>query len=106
MHAFPGNRFASTWYMTKYLSTLAPTDFVRPTVAPPAPYGAVSSLALSDPPFDQINLYTGRPSIAKVTVPAESTAIDGPIWTMTDLASARALDLTPVALQSGAGFVA
>ena len=102
----PSESLASSWFLTKYLATLAPTDFVQPTVVPAKPHGATASLALANPPFDQINLYTGRPALAKVTVPAEFTATDGPIWTMTDLASARALDLTPVALPSGGTFVA
>jgi len=102
----PSETLSSTWYMTSYLSSLAPSDFVRPTVAPPAPHGPTASLALSQPPFNEINLYTGRPSLQKVMFPEAISATDGPVWSMTDLASARALGITPVALESGGDFVA
>jgi hypothetical protein len=55
----PSESLASSWFMTKYLSTLAPTDFVDPTVAPAAPHGPSASLAIASPPYDQINLFTG-----------------------------------------------
>ena len=38
--------------------------------------------------------------------PEAISLTDGPVWAMTDLASARALGLTPVALRVGGGFVA
>lgn len=102
----PSVSLASTWYLTNYLSTVAPNDFVKPGPIPAPKRGATASLALAQPPFDQLALYTGRPTLAKATVPEQISATDGPLWAVTDLASARALDLTPVALQSGGGFVA
>jgi LPXTG-site transpeptidase (sortase) family protein len=98
----PSQTQASTYYMTNYLYALAKSDFVNPQFVPPSQHTPTNSLALAQPNFDLIALYTGRPALRKIMIPASFSVGDGPLWAMTDLASAKAMGITPVAL-SGAG---
>ena len=99
----PARALASTWFLTRYLSTLAPNDFINPTVSPAVHRGPTKSFASG---YDVISPYTGRPALQKVTVAEANAETDGPVWSVTDLASARALGLTPVALTGASGFIA
>jgi len=99
----PSQTAGSTYFLTDYLHTLVPNEFVDPFQAPPPKHVANPSLALAQPAYGNIALYTGRPALRKVVIPASLSANDGPLWTMTDLASARALGLTPVSLPGAGG---
>ncbi len=100
---------ASTWFWTKYLSVFAPDDFVVPNSSPPQRRPASTSFATAEPNYaSQLFLFTGRPAFART---ADRARLDqdggGPIWTITDRASAKALDLGDVAVPAASGdFVA
>ena len=103
----PSETLASTYFMTNYLHGVAPTEFVDPVGANPPERGATANLQTVTPSFsDVLSLQTGRPAFEKILDPASHSLDDGPIWTLTDLATARALGLTPVALTGRGGFVA
>jgi sortase A len=93
----------STYTMTDYLTTLAPSDWLDRTVDPAAPRGITASLATATPNFLSTALFTGRPTLAKTTTPAAVTDPDGPLWVFTDRATALALGLQPAALANQAG---
>jgi LPXTG-site transpeptidase (sortase) family protein len=99
----PSETLASTYYMTKYLHELAPDEFTIPNTT--TARQVTSSLALSNPAYENLGLYTGRPSLAKVVIPASLSVTDGPTWAMTDLATARVYGITPAAIEGSGGFV-
>ncbi len=99
----PSETLASTYFMTKYLHELAPDDFTIPNTT--TARQVTSSLALSNPAYENLGLYTGRPSLAKVMIPASISVTDGPTWAMTDLATARVYGITPAAIEGNGGFV-
>jgi sortase A len=98
----PAKPEATSYYLTKYLQQFAPDDWTSRT-QPPVARGASVSLALADPAFPDIDLYSGRAILAKPVNALSFPNNDGPLWVMTDLATASALGLTPVAIQNAAG---
>lgn len=104
----PSESGATPYFTTRYLDVMAPDAWKVPLV--PIPGGAFpgldrgvhSSLALADPTFNgSISLLTGRPGIAKTfgSLPPEG----GGSWILTDLTTARAFDLPPVAIEARPG---
>jgi sortase A len=98
----------TTWTMTSYLSALAPDQFIAPREPPPGHRGATSDFALATPPYDQELLtLSGRAQMSKYTLPLPFSTSDGPVWAVTDRATALALGLAPAALENASGdFVA
>src|SRR5262249_19746225 len=104
----PSQPDAVPWLVTRYLATLAPHDFVDPSQVPPAPRHATAALATATPSYaGAITLLTGRPPLAKALDSAFLSPQPGPVWVMTDLATAFALGMEPAALENSTGqFVA
>ncbi len=102
----PSEAESSTWFLTDYFTTRSPADWTDPVSG--RARGASAALADADPPFPNLTPFTGRPTLARVTdLAAQTLSDDGPIWVLTDLATAKALDLTPVSLENAKGdFVA
>jgi sortase A len=97
----PSLALSSVWYATDYLATVSPQAFVAPQQTPPL-HTASRSLATAQPPYDQARLtqFTGRPSLQKVMFPASLSQFQGPIWTLSDLATSASIGITPVAIQT------
>ena len=62
-------------------------------------------MAAANPDYqNELSLLLGRPAVSKVLDAADNTVgTDGPVWVVTDLASARALGMSPVAVENAAG---
>ena len=102
----PAKPEATSWFLTNHLQQLSPDDWVSRT-QPPAARGASASLALADPAFSDVDLYSGRAILSKPVNALSYPNNDGPLWVMTDLATAKALGMTPVSIENAAGdFVA
>jgi sortase A len=103
----PSEAESSSWFMTNYLTHRASADWIAPRDNN-APRGASASLGTAVPRFPDDGTYTGRVVLQKLNESAmSSTLTDGPIWAMTDLATAKALQMTPVSIDDGNGnFVA
>ena len=101
----PSAALSSTWFWTKYLSVFAPDDFVVPNTDPPVARPASVSYATAAPSYsNSLLLFTGRPTMERVADTARLDQLSGgPIWTIMDRASAKALDLGDVAIPNGAG---
>jgi sortase A len=105
----PSTADGVSWLTTRYLSALSPNDFVTRRTDPPTRRGTDAALATANPPYQpaDVGLYTGKPVVSKTLDIAELSLQDGPVWVMTDLASANALGMTQVAIENSAGqFVA
>lgn len=109
----PATSDAVSWFATRGFDELAggvwrtaplnidgnPPDVAR---------GVVDSFALADPPFAValFELYSSYSQLLRVAASVEPSSL-GPIWVLTDLATARSLDIPTVALQNARGeFVA
>jgi hypothetical protein len=99
----PSLPLSSTYFFTKYFTSVVPNDWVYRRADPPTKRGASASLAAADPPFTDITTLTGRPAMGKVALTASLNDPDGPVWFFTDRATATALKLVPAALQNAAG---
>lgn len=99
----PAESESSTWFLTNYFAKLAPGDWIVPNDT--TPRGATSAPALADPPFASgtIDLFSQRPALNKLISQNNASLTDGPIWVLTDLETARALHLTPVAIENADG---
>ena len=99
----PSEAESSSWFMTDYLRTLAPSHWTVPFTT--TPRGASSALATATPEFaaGTLDLYSGRPILSKVVSTAAASLTNGPVWAMTDLATAKALGMTPVAIENANG---
>jgi sortase A len=99
----PSEAESSTWFLTNFLTQRAPADWISPQDGK-APRGPVLAAATADPKFGMDDLFSGRPVLSKVTDAANASATtSGPIWAITDLATARALGMTPVSIENAAG---
>jgi sortase A len=99
----PAEAEASSWYMTNYFTKFAAADWVSPRDGD-APRGASAAIATAVPGFTDLDTFSGRPLLQKVTDQAADAVLSvGPIWAMTDLATAKALGMTPVAIQAPDG---
>jgi sortase A len=95
---------SSSWYMTNFLTEQSPADWIAPRADPVAPRGATTSIALAEPPFLDLESFTGRPALEKFTEQAANSLItDGGVWAITDLVTARALGMTPVSIETAPG---
>jgi len=104
--AVPSTGESVSWMMTSYLTARSPADWIAPG-SPSVPRGLFNSFVEAVPPFPHLNTYTGRPSLEKATNASFLTFNSGPLWVLTDLATAKALSLTPVAIENANGaFVA
>jgi sortase A len=103
----PSEAESSTWFLTNFLSQRAPDDWIAPNEAK-AKRGPVLSAATAKPTFPFADTFTGRPVLSKVTDAARNAvSTEGPIWAITDLATARALGMTPASIEVSPGqFVA
>lgn len=101
-----------SWLMTHHLTQLRPGVWRVPSLGTfgadaGRTRGASASLALADPNFSNaLTLLSGRPALRK-NVSSFGGSDFGGAWVLTDLATARALELTPVSIENAAGtFVA
>ena len=99
----PSEAESSSWFMTDYLRKLAPDDWTVPFTT--IPRGASAALATASPEFaaGTLDLFSGRPILSKVVSTAAASLTNGPVWAMTDLATAKALGMTPVAIENANG---
>jgi sortase A len=105
----PSSTESVNWLVTHYLETLSPADFIAPRTAPVQQRHAAAALATANPDYqNELNLLLGRPALAKVLdLASNSINTDGPVWVVTDLASAQALGMPPASIENAAGqFVA
>jgi sortase A len=99
----PSGAESSTWLLTNFLTQRSPTHWIAPREGN-APRGAVAAAATAEPKFGDDDTYTGRPVLGKVTEGATaSVSTRGPIWALTDLATAEALGMTPVSIENANG---
>jgi hypothetical protein len=113
----PSEADAASWMMTRHLDSVlgnAWRVFDRNADAwEGTPRGAHASLAQASPPFPNLEMYTGPVSLLKgktlnthsffVLRGTASWETKGPAFVLTDLASARALDLKPVKIMRDEG---
>jgi hypothetical protein len=96
---------STSLFLTRHLAELRPEGWQTRSGEPRS---VASWLAVSTPSFDQVlELYSGRPGVAKARDAAWAQAYAGALWVVTDLATATQLGLTPAAIENAAGeFVA
>jgi len=95
---------ASSWLLGRFLAAHSPDQWIVVGSDPVVHRGASVAMALADPPFGDLETFTGRPVLQKFTEQATaSLSTDGGIWAMTDLATARALGMTPVSIETAPG---
>jgi hypothetical protein len=107
----PAGSEGVTWFATSAFDALAPEVWKTPSLAisgnpPDVPRGVHDSLALADPPFVAalFELYSAQALLKKLV--AENTFKPfnyGPIWVLTDLATAELLDIPTVAIENSRG---
>jgi hypothetical protein len=108
----PSQGGVTPWITSRYFDTNRPDIWkVPPDGSPQAgrDRGTTPSFALADPTFTgALTLMTGRGGMAKELGKFISTTPPGAAWFLTDLTTAEAYDLRPVALGSadGSTFVA
>ncbi|MEJ6512068.1 MAG: hypothetical protein QNL59_09400 [Actinomycetota bacterium] len=99
---------STTWYSTGILDSLRPNLWKVPNTGT---FGidagrdrtVVTSFALADPSFQGVlNLFTGT-SILDKTIKTLGNGDFGGVWAVTDLATARSLDMTVVQIENAAG---
>lgn len=110
--AGPSSPDSTSWTLTNHLLTLRPDQWHVPNQGvfgadAGKPRGADAALAIANPSYQNaLTLLTGRPALQRNLFGLGATDFGG-IWVLTDLATARALGLTPVQLENAAGeFVA
>jgi len=102
---------ATSWFATSAFDTLAPSEWTSSPIGvdgntPNAPRGVHESFALADPPFSIsfVELYSSLGQIKRTAAQSESAPGQyGPIWILTDLATAREIGIPTVALQNSSG---
>ena len=97
----PSEAESSTYFFTSYLTALAPNDWVVPR--PGTQRGATAAIGVADPPFPDLTPFSGRGILSKSTDGAAGSPTSGPLWVMTDLATATVLQLQPAALTNANG---
>jgi hypothetical protein len=111
----PAGSESVTWFASTAFDTMAPEEWRTPPLSitgnpPDVPRGVHASFALADPPFVTalFELYSAQSTLKRVVADNEYKPYNyGPIWILTDLATARELGIPTVAIQNGAGeFVA
>lgn len=113
MPAVSAKSEASSWLASRYFSRLAPAQWIVGGLGDlRSQWGQARSVdanfALADPTFNGIlrTMSDVRGTVRKTLV-SQTQDDTGGAWVLTDLATARALDLTPVELTNAAGaFVA
>ena len=99
---------AFSWYGTRYLTQSGGSSWKVPDVATfgadrGKPRGTDAALALASPSYaNALALLTGRPALRKGLI-GPSSATAGGVWVLTDLATAKALGLTPVQIENANG---
>lgn len=111
----PAGSEAVSWLATSAFDTIAGDQWRTPPLdiegnPPDVPRGVHPSFALADPPFVSalFELYSAQSILKKAVAENEFKPYNyGPIWVLTDLATASQLGIPTVALQNAAGeFVA
>ncbi len=103
---------ATTLFATSFFKSQAPDTWKIPSSGPydsppGTPRGVDSSFALAKVSFNNVlNTFSGKPALQKFVYSAtklEPTQRYGVYWTLTDLATAKEMGLTPVAIRNAAG---
>jgi len=103
---------ATTLFATSFFTSQAPDTWKIPSSGPydsppGTPRGVDSSFALAKVSFNNVlNTFSGKPALQKFVYSAtklEPTQRYGVYWTLTDLATAKEMGLTPVAIRNAAG---
>ena len=110
----PSGRSASTWFLSRYLNTVAPSSWIVPPVGaagPDAgkPRGVFNDFGTASPDFTLLTTYTGRPALRQslFTITSNSFLLGG-VYVVSDATTSIAEGLTPMAVQvtPGGPFVA
>jgi hypothetical protein len=102
----PSGTSASTWYLSDYLNQTAPGTWRVPDVGAAGPdvnkpRGVFADFGTASPDFNLLTTYTGRPSLEKVLFGIVSnTFLLGGVFVVSDLTTAEAETLSPVAIQT------
>ena len=105
----PSGVSSSTWFLTKYLSTAAPGSWKVPAVGaagPDAgkPRGVFNDFGTAQPDFTLLTTYTGRPALRQALVGiVNDTFLLGGVYVVSDLTTAIAEGLVPMAIQNQPG---
>ena len=107
----PAGGDAVTYFATTAFDTQAGDQWRTPPLnitgnPPDVPRGVHPSFALADPPFvsSLFELYSSQAQLRKTVAENEFKPYNyGPIWVLTDLATATRLGIPTVAVQNGAG---
>jgi hypothetical protein len=99
---------STTWFLSNHIDTLRPDlwrvpDYGGYGAERNLPRGVFTSYATASPSFSSIlDTYSGRTVLNKSLKLIPRTEY-GPAWVLTDLATARALDMTPVTIENANG---
>lgn len=107
----PAGSEAVTWTATSAFDAIAPDQWKSPPQdiagnVPDAPRGVHDSLAKADPPFtfSLFELYSSQGLLKRLVADFAFRPFSyGPVWVLTDLATARDLGIPTVALQNRSG---
>lgn len=98
----------AAWLATRFLATMKPAAFSVPDIPRFEPNSGrrrpvSSSFSLADPTYqDSVTLFSGRPPLRRALTVLNRQSSGG-VWVLTDLATARALNLTVVQIENAAG---
>ncbi len=104
----PSGVSASSWYLSKYFTTVAPDGWKVPDIGAAGsdaghPRGVFNDFGTAQPDFTLLTTYSGRPALDTVLFRiVQNTFLDGAVFVVSDLTTAKAESLAPVAIQSGA----
>ena len=105
----PSGTSASSWYLSNYFTKVAPNSWRVPPVGaagPDAghPRGVFNDFGTASPDFTLLTTYSGRPALDTLLFRiVQNTFLLGGVFVVSDLTTAKAETLAPVAIQSTAG---
>ncbi len=105
----PSGASTSTYDLSNYLDKVAGSTWVVPSIgavgsAAGESRGVFNDFGTAEPDFNLLTTYTGRPALAKVLFTVDSNLfLLGAVWVVSDLTTANAESLVPVAIQAAPG---
>ena len=102
----PSGVTASSWYLSKYFTTVAPNSWRVPQVGAAGsdaghPRGVFNDFGTVQPDFTLLTTYSGRPALDTVLFRiVQNTFLLGGVFVVSDMTTAKAESLAPVAIQS------
>jgi hypothetical protein len=105
----PSGTSSSTWFISRYLGTVAPGGWKVPPVGAAGsdagkPRGIFNDFGTVQPDFTLLTTYTGRPALRQALFSIDTNNfLLGGVYVVSDLTTSIAESLVPMAIQTSAG---